>query len=454
MQRELAILGITTTIFCMGMQAEAAGFLEEVPLADWSYEAVDGLIMTGHVPDYTEVIPQQRIMSRMEMAMIVNAAINNINDFTPEQQDTIQKLKKEYYYDIKKIQILSKVDGLSSENAASEGETTITKEEKADLKRAAALADKLSVQGYARLRNDHYLRDTGKKTRANMIYIKVSSTYKINDMWQAHTDLGYRNSFSGFDEIKSLSPNENQTGTTMDTYLTGRMMHNMLGLKVGKWNEWNIYGWGMDIDCDFSGWQLDYGKGNFKTYLTIGKMDLWDNGMGGNLEYERISSLRSFYKFDSKNDMNFGVSWTTAMPSRYQNADQGRVFYYYTHAHHKFDKNWDLRLGIINSNAERASTAIAGTKTKQPGRWLQLQYKGANLQAPGSYGITATYRYEPALSWPTVTDWCGLNERFFRLGASWVPAKNIMLDTFYTWGKEIDTGVRNDMFRFQAQMFF
>ena len=186
----------------------------------------------------------------------------------------------------------------------------------------------------------------------------------------------------------------------------------------------------------------------------MGKMDLWDNGMGGNLEYERISSLRSFYKFDSKNDMNFGVSWTTAMPSRYQNADQGRVFYYYTHVHHKFDKNWDLRLVIINSNAERASTAIAGTKTKQPGRWLQLQYKGANLQAPGSYGITATYRYEPALSWPTVTDWCGLNERFFRLGASWVPAKNIMLDTFYTWGKEIDTGVRNDMFRFQAQMFF
>ena len=102
-------------------------------------------------------------------------------------------------------------------------------------------------------------------------------------------------------------------------------------------------------------------------------MDLWDNGMGGNLEYERISSLRSFYKFDSKNDMNFGVSWTTARPSRYQNADQGRVFYYYTHEHHKFDKNWDLRLGIINSNAERASTAIAGTKTKQPGRWLQLQ---------------------------------------------------------------------------------
>ena len=56
--------------------------------------------------------------------------------------------------------------------------------------------------------------------------------------------------------------------------------------------------------------------------------------------------------------------------------------------------------------------------------------------------------------WPTVTDWCGLNEKFIRLGVSYVPAKNIMLNSFYTWGKEIDTGARDDMFRFEAMMFF
>lgn len=287
-----------------------------------------------------------------------------------------------------------------------------------------------------------------------MVHVQVNTTYKVNDNWQIHTDLGYRNSFSGFDETKSASPSENQTGTTMDTYITGRMADNALGIKVGKWNEWNVYGWGMDIDCDFSGVQLDYGKKDFKTYLTMGKMDLWDNAMGGDREYERVTSLRSFYSFDEKNDINFGVSWSTAMASRYQNPDQGRVFYYYTHAHHKFDNNWDLRVGIINSNAERDNTAVAYTKTKAPGRWLQLQYKGANLQDPGSYGVTATYRYEPALSWPTVTDWCGLNERFVRVGVSWVPAKNILLDTFYTWAREIDTGSKDDMFRFQAQFFF
>jgi len=142
------------------------------------------------------------------------------------------------------------------------------------------------------------------------------------------------------------------------------------------------------------------------------------------------------------------------MASRYQDPDQGRVFYYYTHAHHKFDNNWNLRVGVINSDAKRDDTATASTKTKQPGRWVQFQYKGSDLQAPGSYGITATYRYEPALSWPTVTDWCGLNERFVRLGVSYVPAKNVLLDTFYTWAREIDTGAKDDLYRFQAQFFF
>ncbi len=457
MKKALTVIGLSTAILCGAVQAEAApGMFENVPLSDWSYEAINGLISTGHVADYSEPIPQGRIMSRMEMSMVVDDAMQNLKAFTPAEQDTIQKLNKEYYYDIKKVRMLSKLDNADLDKPLSDPDSaTLSAEEKAGIKKVAAFADKFSIDGYARLRNDHYLKDTTKTTRANMVHVQVNTTYKVNDDWQVHTDLGYRNSFSGFDETKSLSPGENATGTTMDTYVTGRLLDKALDLKVGKWNEWNIYGWGMDIDCDFSGVQLKYGKKDFKTFFTTGKMDLWDDAMNnGTREYEQVTSLRAFYPFDKKNDINFGVSWSSAMASRYQSTDQGRVFYYYTHAHHKFDNNWDLRAGIISSDAKRADTALAATKTKQPGRWLQVQYKGPDLQSPGTYGITADYRYEPALSWPTVTDWCGLNERFVRLGVSWVPAKNIMLDTFYTWAREIDTGAKDDLYRFQAQFFF
>ncbi|MCH3958135.1 MAG: hypothetical protein LKE51_00655 [Selenomonas sp.] len=226
-------------------------------------------------------------------------------------------------------------------------QATFTQAEKAGLKKAAALADKLSIDGYARIRNDHQLLSaagsglTTRKTRANMIHVAVNSTYKVSDTWQAHADIGYRNSFSGFDERKNLSPNENGTGMTMDTYVTGQMPKLGLDAKIGKWNEWNIYGWGMDIDCDFSGAQFTYGKKAFKTFLTMGQMDLWD----ASRNEEKVTSLRFFYPFDKKNDINFGTSWSSAMASRYQDPDQGRVFYYYAHAHHKFDQNWDLRGG-------------------------------------------------------------------------------------------------------------
>lgn len=448
-------------VLTTGVSAEAApSMMSDVPVDNWSYESVNTLISEGAVPDYTMTIPEGRIMSRMEMAMIVDSAMQNEANMTPNQQAELSKLSTEYYYDIKKVQMLSKIDNMDVSGDA-KGESGLTDEERASLKKAADFADRFSVDGYARFRNDHYLKNsaeggpTEKTTRANMVHVQVNTAYKVNDDWQVHTDLGYRSTFSGFDEYRTLSPGENQTGLTVDPYVTGTFPKLGLDVKAGKWNEWNVYGWGMDIDCDFSGVQLTQGKKDFKTFFTMGKMDLWDNAMGGTRDQEQITSLRFYYPFDKKNDVNFGVAWTSPMASRYQDPDQGRVFYYYAHGHHKFDDNWAVRAGIINSNAKRdPANAEAGTKTKSPGRWLQVNYKGADISKPNSYGVTMTYRYEPALTWPTVTDWCGLNEKFLRLGFAYVPTKNVLLDTFYSWGREIDTDARSDMFRFQAQLFF
>lgn len=451
---------VALAITCGSAQTEAA-MLDAVPAGDWSYAAVNELVAAGAVPGYEVEIPAGQTLSRIEMAMIVDAAKGN-TALTAEQRATVEQLNKSYYYDIKKVALLNKLDRLDESKLDAAGET-LTTEEKASIKKAASLADKLSISGYARIRNDHYLKDSGhgtqttRTTRANMLTIMVNTAYKVNENWTANTELEYRNSLSGFDDKKvaMLNGGEDNTKLNWHTYVVGKMPQLGLTAKLGKWNEWNAYGWGMDVDCDFSGAQFTYGKKDFKTYLSLGQMDLWDDAMGGTRTQEKVSSLRFYYPFDKNNDVNFGVSYTSAMASRYQDPDQGRVFYYYAHARHRFDSNWQVRAGLIDSNAKRdPSNSLAGTKTKQPGRWLQLDYKGAKLNQPGSYGITATYRYEPALSWPTVTDWCGLNERFFRLGVSYVPAKNILLNSFYSWQREIDTGARGDLYRFQAQFFF
>ena len=457
-------MGIAAMLMGGMTPAEAAtnGFLAEVPAGDWSYAAANELIAAGVVPEYEMAIPEGRVLSRLEMAMIVEQAAANESAMTDAQRAAAEKLKEAYYYDIKKLALLNRLDTLDEGKLqAAESGDGFTKEERAGLKKAADLADRLDIGGYVRVRNDHYLTDKkdgngeSRSTRANMINIEVDTAYKINKDWKAHTNITYRNTLSGFDDFEKAHPTENETGIIVDPFITGTLPQLGLDVKFGKWNEWNPFGWGMDIDCDFSGIQLTQGKKDFKTYFTAGQMDLWDDMMGGTRNKEKVTSLRFSYPFDAKNDINFGTSWSSPMQSRYQADDQHRVFYYYAHAHHKFDKNWDLRAGMIASNAKRdATNPEAGSKTKQPGRWLQLQYKEAQLQNPGTYDIVADYRYEPALSWPTVTDWCGLNERFFRLGVDYVPAKNIKLNTFYQWARDIDTGAKNDLYRFQAEFFF
>ena len=465
MRKKLAAAVISAALFgSLGQVHASSNFFADVPAESWTYTAVNELLSTGKIADYPTKIPDGRILSRLEMAMIVDEASRNVDALTSEQRSTLDRLRAEYVYDIKKLELISKLDRLDDralEKLTDKDSIPFTQQDKDRQDKLAALADRFSFDGYARVRNDHFLKDNGsggttRTTRANMMHIQVASHYKVNDDWSATVDFGYRNSLSGFDKTRNLAfsdNGENDTGFKMDTYVTGKMLGDALTVKAGKWNEWNPFGWGMDIDCDFAGAQLTYGKKDFKTFLTVGKMDLWDNFMGGDRDSEEITSLRAFYPFSRKADINFGVAYTSGMESRYQDPDD-RVFSYYTHAHYKFDNNWDLRAGTINGNANRADNPTAGTKTKKPGRWLQLQYKNADLQKPGSYAITADYRYEPALNWITVTDWCGLNEKFFRFGVAWVPAKNILLDTFYTWAREIDTDARNDLYRFQANLFF
>ena len=80
---------------------------------------------------------------------------------------------------------------------------------------------------------------------------------KIKNLVDRFEIGGYvRNSFSGFDKTNNLyfsDSGEDNTTFKMDTYIVGDMFDKALNVKLGKWNEWNPYGWGMDIDCDFSG---------------------------------------------------------------------------------------------------------------------------------------------------------------------------------------------------------
>lgn len=212
MRRKIFVAALSSAIICVGAHVSAsANFLADVPANDWSYAAVNELIATSHVADYTEPIPHGRIMSRLEPAMIVDEAQRNLSAFTEQEQELIAKLGKEYFYDVKKIQLLEKLNAADQKAPEQSGED-FTPEEKSKLK---DLADRFRFDGYVRFLNDHYIKhdkNTGEKTRtarANMVHLQVATHYKINDNREATLHMGYRNSLSGFDERRNLAFSDN-----------------------------------------------------------------------------------------------------------------------------------------------------------------------------------------------------------------------------------------------------
>ncbi len=499
-KKKLAAAILSTSLIFGGMQVEAApNFFEEVPTNDWSYSAVNELIDSGNVPGYNQRIPSGRIMTRMEMAMIVDEAMQNQNAFTPAQRRTIERLGQEYFYDIKKVRMLNKLDRLDEQtidnlnkpgrHARDDGEVIFTTEEKSKLK---TLAERFTINGYAQIRHDHLIENdwtpsptlgsdgkyhyTGygsKKRSTPSTYTKVTldTRYKINDKWRAGFLVSVRGDTDKVDDFNWNGGESHSTVPNPDVWVEGNIGGGRgVDVKFGRWNEWTPMGWGFDRDSDMAGIEIEFGKPVFRTLITAAKVDLWDNFMssdylmnvkdgGHSVDDETpFFGVRWDYNPNEKTDVHFGVHGMGAMTSRYQDEKRkNHVLYYYAHAGYKFNDDWKIHGGIINSNAKMIDHPWGDdgpSVSKTPGYWMNVWYKNPDMQKPGTYDIWATYRKEPGSSWVTVTDWWPKNAEGFRVGADIVPAKNLLFTTWVDKIKEIDTKAKHTRYRFQMQFNF
>ena len=507
-RKKLAAAILSTSLMFASIQVEAApNFFEEVPTNDWSYSAVNELISTGNIPGYNQRIPSGRIMTRMEMAMIVDEAMQNQRAFTPAQRQTIERLSQEYFYDIKKVRMLNKLDRLDEQTIDNinkpkrhtrddeDDGVLFTTEEKSKLK---TIADRLTIGGYAQIRHDHTIehgwtpgpsRDSSgvfsdtrypgysEKTRTTpSTYTKVTleTRYKINDDWKAGMNISVRGDTDKVDDWEWNAGESHSTVPNPDVWVEGKVGGGRgVNVKFGRWNEWTPYGWGFDMDSDIAGGQISFGNDVFRTTLTGAKVDLWDNFMASDYltaptsvggrgydtdDWTNFLGLRWDWKASERTDVHFGVHGMDAMTSRYQDAKKkNHVLYYYAHAGYKFDDTWKIHGGIINSNAKMIDHPWGEggpNPTTSPGYWFQVWYNNPDLKQPGTYDIWATYRKEPGKSWVTVTDWWPKNAEGFRVGADVVVAKNMMFTTWADKIKEIDTKAKHTRYRFQLQFNF
>ena len=507
-KRHLLAMAVATSVVGFGMSAEAAqsGFLTEAPAADCAQ--INQLIATGKIDGYDQQIPSGQSISRLELAMIINDAMQNWNAFTPAEQSSLDSLRKKYLYDIKKLELLNRLDKLdnSSLQAIERGniqqkrdpdEIPYTKQEKDRVDKMADILDKVKFSAHTRIRNDHRVRKnhlTGQKTRstrANHILVTLVTDLKANDRWSVHTSLDYRQSMNhptlyttdndgatkvfsgGHDEGEALGKHFNP-----DVWVTGNLP-NHIDIKAGRWNEWTVPGHGFDVDCDVTGGEIDFGN-KLRVHLAALKIDFWDYGFSGNnslITTERATAATNYltshgegfngaggedffgirfdYPFAEKSHAHVGINWTSAMPACYQDPVQrDRVMSYYAHATHYFGERWRADAGIIYSNAKAIPAQYIGFEaSKDPGIWLGITYGTLDIQKRGTYDAWLTYRQEPGLTWSTYTDWWSANERGFRVGFDYMLDKNFMFTTWASMCKDIDSKDENNLWRFQVDYF-
>ena len=136
--------------------------------------------------------------------------------------------------------------------------------------------------------------------------------------------------------------------------------------------------------------------------------------------------------------------------------------------------NSRAKLGVVFFAATAVASCGAGAEAASGGFFTEVpagdwSYEAVNelisagavpeyeVQIPAGrviYDLWATYRREPGLTMPTVTDWWEPNKEGYRIGFDYVLDKNLTFTTWMNWFKDIDTSERTRRFRFQVDAFF
>ena len=435
MKKKLASLAAAMALTAvMGGTAMAAeGSLADVPKDHWSYEAVNQLVKDGIIegmPDGTYA--GDRAISRYEMAVIVARATDKLEQANIADRALIEKMQSEYDSELKTI-----------------------KDDVADLKDKVG---KLNFYGFMRAQYDHDDKDTKGVDRSNdRTYLDLRADYKVNDNWTVKTqvethhrysdDGSYNTGFSKYSQktwsghdgnIKRVWVEGNfDNGGWVNIGRTWRGLgfQNVLlgtetdGIQAGI----PIKGTGLTASAIYAS---STGTGDKESIYGIGTWGSVGHCVDINLNYVK-SDMSKGNKYSTGEIIAYGPG--TAIPG----APSGTTVLgdpIYNSTTVKRDKAFVLSTGInvaknvrllndyIQTNADDNNKSIA----------TRINYKGTDLNDPGSFGLYARYfKYGSNGQIAGDDEWGStpFGSKGWIVGVKYVPAKNVEWETLYSQQK-------------------
>ena len=396
------VVGAASTTFA------AANPFEDVPADHWAYDAVAQLAKDGVVEGYGDgTYVGDAAITRYEMAQMVARAMAK-SDLKHADKAMVDKLAAEFADELNNLGV-----------------------------RVAKLEKKVDNVKY-----DGIIRYTWKNARidgdpthsnTNDLRLRLSMHSEINDHWTGHARVEYVHNMSEARNVDSgIANGKNDAGD--DTY-NGQIFLNRLwvegnygnvNIQLGKLPYYTMVDDGMVFDDDLTGGQVTFGK-DVQVKAMVGRYNPSGEDSMGIMGIEVYSKAQKFM---------WGVGYHNIQTG--QEKDD-KVNLWSAGLGYKFDKNWTLKGAYAQSDADCERSAYKKAYS------VEVDYKGADMKKPGSWGAFVAYRHlgQAAALAPTYNSIFN-KVKGWHLGTQIALMQNVLGYLEYFQGKTVDAGENKD----------
>ena len=404
------VVGAASTTFA------AANPFSDVPRDHWAYDAVTQLAADGVVEGYGDgTFRGDRNITRYEMAQMVAKAMAK-GDMSASDRALVDRLAAEFADELNNLGV--RVSNLERN------------------------ADMVKWNGKVQYQYTSTRYEGQKRTNKNNLKFRLEPTAEINPHWHAVARL------DADTDTKTDTGNDGKV-TLKRAYAQGD--YSNFQVKLGKMGllsqEGNYQNPGAIVyDGEFTGAEVSFGK-DLKAVLQAGRVkkhadtDMFRNPAvtstdtsfkedtanynGIALQYDKknLAAGVGVYHFNSKDAKD---DFYLKTGKRSMNIWSGNLGY-------RFDKNSTLSVAYARNGAVSSDHS----RLKKSYQYV-FDYKGADAEDKGSWGAYAAYRFLGNASVAPTEDGALFHTKGVEFGASYVPAKNIVLTAKYFKGKTIE----------------
>ena len=414
------VVGAASTTFA------AANPFEDVPADHWAYDAIAQLAADGVIEGYGDgTYRGDQEITRYEMAqMIARAMAKGGGD-----KALIDKLAAEFADELNNLGV-----------------------------RVAALekkVDNTKWKGEIRYQFSKKEREgTARDDNRSFVQLRLKPSFAINKNWTGYAGLYYGGGINpDTGNKRNLIDAKNIDGDDFRVkwaYVEG--VYGNTRIELGKTVFTSVVDEGMIMDDHLSGGRVTFGK-DLKFTVAAGRHNHRNDDVisvdtatssyvGGELTYNKNNFFAGLgYHYFSNKD-----AWKNAYGDESANIWTVGLGYRFS----------DFRLyGAYAHNTQGDYSAMADGGDNRKAYTIQLEYKGAKLNKPGSFGLEAGYRHlgSYAAMCPTY-DYTYGNWKGWFVGGKVTLLPNVTLHLGYSDGKTINTGLKQKIYYSRFQFFF